>query len=552
MSSIMEDGSPLGALERGRAACRDRDWNDAYEALATAHDTRPLEPHDLALLATAAHLVGREEEAADLWAHAHQECLREEDPAGAARCAFWLGFTLVNRGEHARGGGWFARARRVLDESGAKCVEEGYLLLPEAMQAVGQGDLESALARFRQAGTVGERFGEVELITLARQGEGRILIRMGDTARGAALLDEAMVAVTGGEVESLVAGDVYCSVLEACQELFDPRRAREWTRAMTGWMRSQPGLVPYRGQCLVHRSEVLQWSGAWDEALEEAREACRWLTRPPAQPAAGAAFYQQAELHRLRGEVEPAEEGYREAHRRGRRPEPGLPLLRLTQGRADAAAASLRRALGETRAPWTRATLLPPAVEVYLAAGEVEEARGALQELQEVAAERSVGWLQAAALAAEGALCLEEGAPEAALTPLRRSGEEWFRLEIPYEAARTRMLLGRVCRELGDGEAARLELEAARETFRELGARPDLRRLEALLPRSRSSGAHGLTPRQVEVLRHLAGGATNRAIARTLFISERTVERHVSNIFRRLGVSSRAAATAWAYEHDLA
>lgn len=543
-------------VKRGRAAFGGRAWGEAYKYLSAAHEEGRLEMADLEHLATAAYLVGKEEAGTDLWAHAHQEFLGEGDAAGAARCAFWLGFTLMNRGEHARAGGWFARARRVLDESDEDCVERGYLLVPRAMQAIGERDLTTALSRFERAAEFGQRFSDLDLETLARHGQGRMLIRMGEVSRGVALLDEAMVAVTANELSSLVAGNVYCSVLEACQELFDPRRAREWTEAMTDWLESQPDLVPYRGQCLVYRSQVMQWCGEWDEALKEAKRACDWLTRPSPAPAAGAAFYQQAELHRLRGELARAEAAYREANHWGRKPEPGLPLLRLAQGEIDAAASTIARAVDEARDPWTQASLLPARLEIDLAARDVEGARTAVDELRELSNVLDAEPLRAETAAGEGAVLLAEGRPADAVPVLRRGWQAWCDLDAPYEAARVRVRIAEACRALGDHDAAGLELEAARRTFERLGAAPDLRRIDALAGdrqsnRKRSGRTAGLTPRQTEVLRLVADGHTNKAIAAELFISERTVERHLSNIFIRLGVSSRSEATAYAYKHDL-
>lgn len=539
------------ALERGRQAFRQRAWADAYRHLAAAQEEALLELADLERLAIAAHLVGKDELGADLWAHAHQEFLREGDASGATRCAFWLGFTLVNRGEHARGGGWFARARRVLDESGQDCVESGYLLLPQAMRAIGERDLDTAHQRFTQAADVGERFSDTGLVTLARHGQGRVLIRMGKVARGVALLDEAMVVVTSGELPSLIAGNIYCSVLEACQEISDPRRAREWTEAMTRWMEAQPDLVPYRGQCLVHRSELMQWCGRWEEALEEAKRASELLTRPPPQPAAGAAFYRLGELYRLRGDFKRAEECYREAHRWGRRPEPGLPLLRLVQGNSKAAKTAIERAVHEARDPWTQASLLPACVSILLEAGDTAGARTALEALSGLCDVFESEPMRAEGATGRGAILLAEGEAEAALPFLRLAGDTFRKLDAPYETARVGVLMGRACRALGDADAAELELDAARRTFQRLGAIPDLRRVDRLSGVRRSGGATDLTPRQAEVLRLVATGKTNKAIAAELFISERTVERHLSNIFTRLGLSSRAEATAYAYQHDL-
>jgi DNA-binding CsgD family transcriptional regulator len=545
----------LDALQLGRDAFRRRAWREAFSHLATTRRSASLDLPDLERLATAAHLVGEDDASADLWAHAHHEFLREDEPAGAARCAFWLGFTLMNRGERARGGGWFARAQRVLDECGQDCVERGYLFVPMAMQCIGEEDLEGALAAFSSAIEAGERFSDADLVTLARHGRGRVLIRMGRVAEGVALLDEVMVAVTADELSSMIAGTIYCSVLEACQEAFDVRRAREWTGAMSRWLESQPDLVPYRGQCLVHRSEVMQLRGDWQAAMEEARRACDRLTRPTGQPAAGAAFYQQAELHRLRGEFEEAEEAYREASRWGRKPEPGLPLLRLAQGQVEAATTAIRRAVDEARDRTNRAPLLAAQAEILLGDGDVPAARATVEELWEVADALDADPLRARAGAWEGAVLLTEEDPGGALPILRRAWETWRKLDAPYEAARVRVLIGRACRALGDGEGAELELDAAGRVFRELGAASDLAHVETLARRASGRGAApragNLTPREVEVLRLVAAGMTNRRVGKELYITEKTVARHMSNIFTKLGVKSRTAATAWAYEHDV-
>jgi DNA-binding CsgD family transcriptional regulator len=547
--------SDKNRLELGRTAFEQRAWRDAFTHLSALHQTASLDLPDLERLAAAAHLVGEDEASADLWAHAHQEFLREGDRTGAARCAFWLGFTLVNRGEHARGGGWFARARRLLDESVEECVERGYLFLPSAMGCIGEGDLAGALSAFSSAVEIGAHFGDRSLVTFARHGRGRVLVRMGRVPEGLGLLDEVMVAVTTDELSPMIVGDIYCSLLEACQETFDVRRAREWTDQMTRWLEAQPDLVPYRGQCLVHRSEVMQLGGQWQKAMDEARRACDRLTRPRGQPAAGAAFYQQAELHRLRGEFDEAEEAYREASRWGRKPDPGLPLLRLAQGRGDAAATGIRRAVDEARDETTRASLLGAQAEILLEAADVPAARAAVEELWRLADGRNADFLRAEAGASEGAVLLAEDDPGKAVSILRQAWEMWQKLDLPYQAARTRALIGRACRSLGDEEGAKLELDAAVGVFRELGAETDVARVEALTVKRSARGAApragNLTPREVEVLRLVAAGMTNRRIGKELYITQKTVDRHVSNIFRKVGVKSRAAATAWAYEHDL-
>jgi ATP/maltotriose-dependent transcriptional regulator MalT len=543
------------ALQRGRESFARQAWADAYDQLSAADARTALEPPDLDRLATVAWLLGRDSESAELLGRAHQAFLDRGDVGGAIRCAFWLGFSLMMRGDRARGGGWIARGRRLLDDVAHECVEEGYLLLPSALQALGSGDTAVAYETCGRMAELAERYDDADLATFARLGRGQSLIRSGEVAAGVSLLDEVMVSVRVDDVSPIVVGIVYCAVIEACQEIYDLRRAQEWTEALSDWCESQPDLVPYRGQCLIRRSEIMQIHGEWAEAAEEARRACDRLAAPPGEPAAGAAFYQRGELHRLRGEYDEAEAAYREASRWGRPPQPGLALLRLARGQTDAAAAAIRRVIDEARDRRTRSRVLPACVEIMLAAGDVEAARVAADELSRIAAELGAPLLRATADHACGAVLLAEGDPGAALERLSAAKAAWEEIEAPYEAARVRLQVGLAYRELGDDDTSELELDAARWVFEQVGATRDLARLEEIAGSrergSRTADSHGLTRRELEVLRSVAAGSTNKAIAAELFISERTVERHVSNIFAKLGVSSRSAATAFAYEHHL-
>ena len=361
------------------------------------------------------------------------------------------------------------------------------------------------------------------------------------------MLDEAMLAVTAGECSPIVTGLVYCSVIDACREAYALARAREWTSALAQWSEQQPQMVAFTTACLVHRAEILQARGAWAEAIAEARRACERSKqgvdlRPPA-----AAFYQEAEIHRLRGEFAAAEAAYRSASESGADPQPGLALLRLAQGDAQAAAASIRRALGATPDRLRRTRLLAAGVEILLAAGEPEEVRGACVELEEIARNHQTDMLDAMAAQARGALELAAGAPRQALAPLRHAAQAWRQLGDPYEAARVRALLGAACRALGDEDGGALEIAAARGEFARLGAAPDLARLEAP---ARGRGPN-LTARELQVLRLVATGKTNKGIAAALELSEKTVDRHLSNILTKLDVPSRAAAVAYAYEKKL-
>jgi DNA-binding CsgD family transcriptional regulator len=536
-------------LEGGRDAYARQAWGDAFARLSAADKESPLEPEDLELLGVAAGLLGRDEDTADIGARAHHEYLGRGDVPRAARIAFWIGMSLLNRGEMARGGGWIARARRLLDDEQLDCVEQGFVLVPLALQAMSQGDAAAAYAAYEQAGKIGDRFGDPDLMALSRLGRGECLIHLGQIAEGVAWLDEVMVAVTAGEVSPFVTGIAYCAVIAAYQEIFDLRRAQEWTAALSRWVESQPDLVPFRGQCLVRRAQIMQLRGAWPEAVGMAQRASEFVAGQP--DVAGAAFYQQAELHRLRGEFAEAEEGYRRASEWGQSPQPGLAQLRLVQGQVEAASAAIRLAVDEAHDRVSRARLLPAFVEIALAANDGQAARAAADELYAFAADLDAPLLGAMSAHAQGAVLLGEGDARGALDVLRRAWKTWQELEAPYEAARVRALIGLACRELGDEDTGAMELDAARRVFQQLGAKHDLARVEELSRKTALKAAGGLTAREVEVLRLVAAGKTNRAIAEKLVISEKTVARHVSNIFTKLGLSSRSAATAYAYEHDV-
>jgi len=538
-------------LSQGREAFRRRAWTDAYICLADADRNQALQPADVERLATAAYLIGKDTESTGLWARAHREFLEHGAAARAARCAFWLAMILMHHGERARAGGWLTRARELVENPHQDCVEHGYLLLPAGLQRILAGDAEGGFTLFSQAAEIAERFGDRDLMALTRHSRGRGLIRMGRIQDGLLLLDEAMTAIDAGELSPLVVGDVYCSVIEGCFEVFDFRRAQEWTAALARWCEAQPDLVPYRGQCLARRAEILQLHGDWPEALDVARQACARLVEPSMQPACGAAFYQCGELYRLGGDFGRADEAYRGANTYGRKPQPGLALLRLAQGQIDPAASAIRVALDEARGIESRMRLLPAFVEIMLAAGDIEAARAAAGELSTIADGREVPALQALAAQAQGAVLLAAGDARAALPLLRRALSVWQDAGAVYDAARARVLIGRASHELGDADAAVMEIDAARAIFEQLGAQPDLARLDAGNPAARPGSPSGLSGRELEVLRLVAGGRTNRQIASELFISERTVERHLSNIFNKLDLPSRSAATAYAYEHRL-
>ena len=537
------------ALDRGRESFARRAWGDSYANLSAADRETPLEAEDLERLAYAAHLTGRDGDSESALTRAHQAFLARGNPEGAARCAFWLAFALLNSGDFARGGGWIARAQRVLAEQ-SECVVHGYLIMPAGVRRIMDGDASGAYTLFCQAADIGRRFGDTDLIAMALHGTGRALIRLERVAEGVALLDEAMAAVTAGDVSPIAAGDIYCSVIEACHEIFDLRRAHEWTTALDRWCASQTDLVRFRGLCLVRRAEILQLHGAWPDAIDEAQRACERLAEPP-QRARGAALYQWAELLRLRGEFAKAEEMYRQASQAGRGAQPGLSLLRLAQGQVDVAARAIRNVLDETKDRRARSRMLAAYVEIMLAANDRAAARGGADELSAIAAALDAPLLRAVSMHALGATLLAEGDARAALAAFREATAGWDLVEAPYEAARTRVLIARACRQLGDVDSAAIEDEAARHVFERLGATPDLARMDPTPRGPDPASASGLSARELQVLRSLVTGKTNRAIADELCISEKTVARHISNIFNKLGLSSRAGATAYAYTHHL-
>ncbi|MDX6646664.1 MAG: hypothetical protein QOK40_2391 [Miltoncostaeaceae bacterium] len=541
----------IGELEAGREAYAGRAWSAAFERLSRVDRAAPLEAEDLELMATAAYMLGRDDECDGCRERAFHLHLDAGELLKAARSAFWLGNNLMLRGEMGRATGWFGRARRLVERAGGDCVEHGYLLLPVMIQQRVAGDLEAAVRSAADAAAIGERFGDADLFALAATNQGILLAHLGRVAEGLGLLDEAMLALTTNELSPIINGYVYCGVITGCRAAHELRRAHEWTAALTRWCDQQPDLVSFTGTCLVHRAELMQLHGAWLDALEEARRAGERCEQALNRSGAAEALYLQGEVHRLQGDDARAEEAYREAGVRGCEPQPGLALLRLAQGRTAAAAAAIRRVVGETSAPSRRAGLLPAYIEIMLAAGDLAAARSACGELEEIAGHHEGGVLDAAVLHARGAIELAEGDANGGLVAFRRAWQAWQELEAPYEAARARVQVGVACRALGDEEAAALELEAARGVFAELGAAADLRRVESLAGLGATAGAHGLTPRELQVLRLVAAGARNRAIAAELVLSERTVERHLANIFTKLDVSSRAAATAYAYEHEI-
>jgi len=546
----------------------EQSWNEAYTRLSDGDREGQLGTGDLELLATAAYLVGDDRASAAAWTRAYHARVRSNEKRRAARCAFWLILELLSVGDWVRGSGWLSTAERLLDDD-PDCAERGLLLVLAGRTHAKNGDSAAANEAFARAARLSAACDDWELKAFALLGLGQAKAGDGESAAAMTLFDEVMVAVTTGELTPISSGVIYCAVIEACYDILDVERAREWTTALTRWCDAQPDLIPYRGHCLVHRAETMRLLGDWGGAMAQAEQVCAIAAKGPANPAAaasdsavaapsyrsraypiGAAFYETAEVHRLRGEFDEAETAYRLAHVNGRSPEPGLALLRLSQGRIDAAAAAIRRLRDQRQKRPLRAAVLAAAVEIMIAARDLTTAREAADELAAIAGGVKMPYLRALSAQARGTVLLADGNPRDACEPLRTAWMEWQALEMPYEAARVRVLIGLSCRQLGDQDAAHLEFDAATRVFTRLSAQPDLDRVTELAGASRPASGT-LTERELQVIRLIAAGETNRSIAHALEISERTVDRHVSNILTKLDLSSRAAATAYAYEHGL-
>lgn len=546
----MPDVDPLLG---GRQAFQSKRWAEAVRLLSAAERRSPLAPEDYEALTVARFLIGPDQSGAVTMGEASAVLLERGDAARAARAAFWAAATLRRLGEFAAGAGWQARAERILDEAGLDdSVERGYLPIGAVFAALRAGDLDAASRLIDTVTAIARRFDDNELLALIRQAEGRALLLGGELHRGMAILDEVMLSATTADMSPLVVGMLFCILIRTAHDMHDLGRAREWTAAIEQWCLDQPDLDMYRGECMVYRAHVLQVSGDWPRATEQVTLACLAFMRPPSHPATGFAFYEQGELHRLCGRYADAAESFSNAASHGHPAQPGLALLRLAQGRTDAAIASILRVLKERLDPLGRAAILPAAVEILLAGRDLAGAERSHEELRELAQQLDSDFLRGWVGQLRGAVLLAAGRPDEALPELRRATTLWHQLHAAHHAARTRLLIGLACRELGDEDAALLEIEGAQRTFRRLGAEPDVRHAAGLLATPGHDHAFGLTDREVELLGLLATGKTNREIATDLFISEKTVARHVSNIFNKLGVSSRAAATAYALKHGLA
>ncbi|NUR71716.1 MAG: hypothetical protein HOU81_12915 [Hamadaea sp.] len=547
MAAIDQTG-PARDLVEGRSAAARHVWADAYASLARAAAARPLAPDDLYLLGTAAYLRGEVSACVDALRQAY-EMEKSINTRRAARAAFWMSFALGNRGEIGQASAWLARAEALLEQDGPDCAERGLVLSAHAFRSNAAGEFERGAGFARQAVEIGRRAGDPDVLAMASAQCGGALVRLGEVAEAVPILDEAMLAVVSREISPIAAGTVYCVVISVFSEMAEIRRAQEWTDALTGWLDQHHNMIVFSGRCLVHRAELRQLHGDWPGAVEEAERACDRLALSPEVTSSGGARYQQAEVLRRWGDYEAAEQAYRAAGEWGHDPCPGLALLRWAQGDLAAARSALRRALGETTDRLRRVRLLPAQVEVELAADDLPSARDAAAELARIAELYATPALRAQVRYAQGAVLLAEERPGPALADLRTAAALWRELDVPYEAARARVLIAQACRALGDEDTAIGELTAAEAAFAQLGARPDADRVAALL--GAPTAPSGLTARELQVLRLVATGKTNSAVARELSLSEKTVERHLSNVFTKIGVSSRAAATAYAFQQHL-
>jgi DNA-binding CsgD family transcriptional regulator len=540
----------MGVVEellRAREAYDRRDWLAAYDGLADA-DTGTLTVDDFTRLATAAYLLGHRNDCIQAMQRAFAVSHDAGDVLGAVRCAGWLALVLITGGEVAIGSGWTSRARRLLDEVPGDVPERGFLALQLMFQHVHAGELDQAVEQATELVRCGRTFGEADLLAMGLASLGRLRMHQGRVAEGLALMDEAMVGVATGEVSPIFAGDVYCTMIEGCQEISDFGRAGEWTAMLTRWCEEQPGLVPFTGQCAVHRGQIMRMHGAFTEALEEFERALERYLLAGSTPAAGLAWAERGEVLRIRGRLDEAEAAFTSAIGYGHDPQPGLALLWLARGRSEAAVTAVRRLLTESPDPVQRSQLLPAAVEILLATGNSADAAAAAEELTAIAEGFGCTALDAAATSGRGRVALATGEHAAAVPLLRHAARQWSALGARYEVARCRLLLGTAFRRLGDEETAVGELTAARGAFDELGAAPALRETTTMLLPYRPDG---LTARELEVLRLVATGRSNPQIAAELVLSEKTVARHLSNIFAKIDVGSRTAATAYAYEHQL-
>lgn len=536
-------------LDAVRDATEDLRWREAYRLLRHT-DPADLAPEDLELFADAAWWSCRVAEELELRQQAFAGFVAADRPRRAAYAAWLLSVRYGLRGEAAVSSGWLQRAQRQLADE-PDCVEAGYVACSRVEQALGEGRLEQAKRHARRAVAIGERFDAPELIALAVSWQGQCRLLRDEVEEGLRLLDEAMASVAAGELDAHFTGWISCFAVGMCMGVADLRRAGSWAQAAWEWASTLPQDTPYLGLCRVRQVEVMGLRGELEDAAAEGERACEEMLEFEPH-LAGEAFYVTGEILRRRGQSEDAERAFTQARELGHDPQPGLARIRLRQGNSEAAAASLRAALADPGRPaFQRASLLGAQVEVAVVDDEMAVARAACDDLEAIARQVPTRALDAVSATARGRLRLAEGDPEGALAVLRPAATTWRALGMACEMAETRVLVGIAMRALGDDEGAELELESARESFERAGAAGDAERVAGLMAGPRPL-PNGLTERECEVLQLTAAGHTNRQIASELVLSEHTVSRHLSNIFTKIDVSSRTAAAAFAFEHDLA
>ncbi len=532
-------------LEAARAAFANHDWTRAHDGFVAAGAEARLDADDLASLREASWWLGLLDESLAAAEKAYRLYLEASDKRRAAYQAWEIAYANFLKGDETVGGGWIGRVQRLLAEE-PDCAEQGYLLYFFVESSLGAG--EETLAKAREVQECGRRNANRNLIAAGMVAEGRVLIKLGHARKGLALLDEGMLEASSGEVSPTFTGNIYCHLMAACHELADVRRAGAWTQVISDWCDRMAPAVLFKGICRVHRAQVMQIQGAWSNAENEALRVCADVAHIHVGIVAEA-HYQLGEIKRLRGDLDGAEEAYRHGHRLGRDPQPGLALLRLRQGRIKGAATSIRSALAGVTNRLSRARLLAARVEIAIAAADKTAASAAADELDDIATAFGSCGLEAAAKLARGSVLLAGGRTGTAISVLQSACSAWRDLEAPYNCARARVLLAEAYNELGDDEAAERELDAAQKVFEELGANLDAQAVSAI---RRSALPKGLTKREAEVLALVAAGNTNRQIADELTLSQKTVARHLENIFAKLGVSSRTAAARFAFENGLA
>lgn len=536
-------------LAQAREAYSHHRWNVAYTHFAEVAGTGHLDTDDLAAFADAAWWLGNTDRSLELSEEVYRRCLQGDHTPAAARLAVEIGFLWLIRGEQQIGSGWISRARRLLAEV-PECAELGYLRYLAVLEALDTTRFDEAQVMAREMQVLANTHDDPTLCAMALVLEGIATVRSGQVSDGLALCDEAMLPIRAGDVERSWAGNLYCLVMALCFELADFDRARAWTDATERWCDQFSNAAMFTGICRVHRAQLLHLEGAWDQAESRAAQACRDLADMNVEVVA-AGHYEIGELRRVRGDDDGAEQAFARAHALGRDPQPGLALLRLAQGDAVTARTSLETALAATDPPLPRVPLLTALADVAEASQDRDLAGSVAAELAVIAGSFSTPGIQARAATAAGVAHLLADEPDQALATLREACRTWRSVGGRYETARAQVRLARALAAIGDADASTRERQQARATFEELGARLDLDHLAATGHVTARTAPGGLTDREVEVLRLVADGATNAAIAEQLTISERTVERHVSNIFLKLDVSSRTQAARFAFEHRL-